>query len=227
MGLLDMLNKGGGLFDPIAQSSDRGFDLQKMMANTEPPAPPQFAPPQERGQGRGGVFGSGYNGEDIMSMLLRAAAIAQGDYGAGAQFGQNIGAKARAEAEAAQKRQNDFADWQQRADYTRQHEAPDVAPMVRDTEAYIQMPEEKRRAWAEMQAILHPPAGDKYVINDGQIVRVPGAMPQASGPSQAHIQALQQNPERAADFDTKFGQGASSRYLGGGTGNGAGGFPRR
>lgn len=100
MGLLDMLNKGGGLFDPIAQSSERGFDLQKMMANTEPPAPPQFAPPQE--QGRGGVFGSGYSGEDIMSMLLRAAAIAQGDLGAGAQFGANIGAKARAEAEAAQ-----------------------------------------------------------------------------------------------------------------------------
>jgi hypothetical protein len=101
MGLLDMLNKGGGLFDPIAQSSERGFDLQKMMANTEPMNAPQFAPPEERQQSRGGVFGSGYNGEDIMSMLLRAAAIAQGDLGAGAQFGANIGAKARAEAEAA------------------------------------------------------------------------------------------------------------------------------
>lgn len=52
-------------------------------------------------QKRGGFLGSGYDGEDIMAMLLRAASIAQGDYGAGAQFGANIGARARAEAEAA------------------------------------------------------------------------------------------------------------------------------
>lgn len=100
MGLLEMLNKGGGLFDPIAQPPARGFDLQKMMADTPPTNMPTFAPPE--GQSKGGVFGSGFSGEDILSILLRAGAIAQGDNAAGAQFGANIGAKARAEAEAAQ-----------------------------------------------------------------------------------------------------------------------------
>lgn len=125
---------------------------------------------------------SDYSGEDLITMLLRAGAIAQGDYGSASQLGSQIGSRARAAADAAAKRQADFADWQQRQDYTRQHEAPDVAPMVRDTEAYRAMDPEQRRAWTEMQSVLHPPAGDKYVISDGQLVRVPGvASPQAGG----------------------------------------------
>ena len=160
MGLLDQYKIGGpSLFDSV----DTPFGGR----------------PAE--QKRGGVFGSGYNGEDIMSMLLRAAAIAQGDLGAGAQFGANIGAKARAEAEAAAKRQAEWEDWLRREDYTREHQAPDVPPMVRDTEAYRAMDPDQRRAWTEMQSVLNPPAGDKYVISDGQLVRVPGAAPPQAG----------------------------------------------
>jgi hypothetical protein len=230
MGLLDMLNQGGGLFDP----QDRGFDLQKMMANTEPPAAPQFAPPQERGQGRGGVFGSGYNGEDIMSMLLRAAAIAQGDLGAGAQFGANIGAKARAEAEAAAaerqrqlERQEGLQDWQFKRDNP-------AAP--------------RDETFEVIKAQLGPEAASEYLRSKGDptitttlpgdrfysgsrsglaaaLGGVTGGTQPKSAPPEA-IADLKRNPGTAAQFDEIFGLGASNQYLGGGTGNGVGGFPR-
>lgn len=86
MGLFDM-NRPRGLFgaDPGTQDAINSY----------------AAMPRGK-QGKGGLFGSGYDGEDILNMLLRAAAIAQGEYGAGAEFGANIGARARASAEAAQ-----------------------------------------------------------------------------------------------------------------------------
>jgi hypothetical protein len=234
MGLLEMLNQGGGLFDP----QDRGFDLQKMMANTEPPAAPQFAPPQERGQGRGGLFGSGYGGEDIMSMLLRAAAIAQGDLGAGAQFGANIGAKARAEAEAATKRQNEWQDWRQRQDYTRENQAPamsDYAQSLIDQGLQPGTPEFQQGMAQYNQSRADPSVattlpGDRFYSGPrsglaAALGGVTGGTQPKSAPPPEAIADLKRNPGSAAQFDEIFGE--SQKYLGGGTGNGAGGFPRR
>ena len=218
MGLLDMLNKGGGLFDPIGQTRGLGgYDLQKMMADQEPGAPPQFAPPQERGQGRGGVFGSGYNGEDIMSMLLRAAAIAQGDLGAGAQFGANIGAKARAEAEAAAAERQ----WRERKqwEWDNSPKDSDIPPMVRDVEAWQRLTPEQKTAATEMYSVRNPQAqSDKFVINDGQLVRVPGPVPQ-----QADAPVVEDGYAYTPGPGGKANQ-ANWKPVGGGTGNGAGGF---
>lgn len=48
----------------------------------------------------------------------------------------------------------------------------------------------------------------------------------SSGPPDSAIQYLQRNPNLAAEFDRKYGQGASSRYLkGGSTPSGSGSFP--
>jgi hypothetical protein len=55
---------------------------------------------------RDGFLGSGLDGQDIMHTLLRAAAIAQGDYGGAAQFGQMIGMDKRKAAERDQERED-------------------------------------------------------------------------------------------------------------------------
>ena len=47
---------------------------------------------------------------------------------------------------------------------------------------------------------------------------------QSAAPSEAHIRALMENPDKAEEFDRKFGEGASSRYLGGPTGTRSGPF---
>lgn len=41
---------------------------------------------------------------------------------------------------------------------------------------------------------------------------------------EAHVKALIQNPDKAGDFDRKFGPGASARILGGGSSNATGSF---
>lgn len=175
MGLFDQY-KTGGLFSPDAQAPVDSY------APTQP-------------QKRGGFLGSGYDGEDIMSMLLRAAAIAQGDLGAGAQFGSNIGARARAAAAEAAKRQNDFADWQQRQDYIQSHQGP--PPMVRDLEAYRHLDPEQLKAYREQQALLHP-----------QFVTGKDGLPYQTN---------------AAPLDPNEWEPYSP--TGGGAGNGTGGFP--
>lgn len=100
-----------GLLDPrrnFAPSLFNGMDL------VQGDTPPQVDPMAIRGgpmptmanaapehHGKGGFLGTGYDGEDILSMLLRAASIAQGDYAGGAEFGANIGARARQRAQQA------------------------------------------------------------------------------------------------------------------------------
>lgn len=155
MGLLDF-NRPGGLFDPIAQ----GFggvapDMTKMLADVGPTNLPTF--PEPGRQSRGGVFGSGHSGEDVMSMLIRAAALAQGDYGGAAQIGQNIGARARAEAEAAQERQAALQDYESKRQIDQRYEGPPDPPaIVRNLEAFQNFTPEQRRAFEEYQALVNP-----------------------------------------------------------------------
>jgi hypothetical protein len=117
MGLLD-LNKRGGLFAPPETYTTPGIGdglpgarpMGGQIGGAEMFNDVNTPYGGDQPEKRGGFLGSGYGGDDIMSMLLRAAAIAQGDLGAGAQFGANIGKRARAEAEAAQQE----AQWRAR-----------------------------------------------------------------------------------------------------------------
>lgn len=52
----------------------------------------------------------------------------------------------------------------------------------------------------------------------------PGGQQPASGPPPAAIQLLRSNPGASAQFDEKYGPGASAQYLGGPSQNGSGGF---
>lgn len=72
------------------------------------------------GAKRGGIFGSGMDGNDFVNVLTRAAALSQGDYGGAAQIGSLI----RKPQMDRQKREDDFADWQRQYDYQITHAKP-------------------------------------------------------------------------------------------------------
>lgn len=184
---------------------------------------------------RGGFLGSGYDGEDIMSMMLRAAAIAQGDLGAGAKFGANIGAKARAEAEAAQQE----AAWRARKQWEWDN-APKESNLTEYGRALVEQglqpgtPEfieamkqyNTRRADPTVTTTL---PGNRFYSGPASALPqalggVTGNQPASSPPPEA-IAELKSNPSTAGHFDEVFGQGAAARYLGGGASNGTGGFP--
>lgn len=117
MGLFD-INRPGGLFGgiykerPGYQTPGIGDGLRDGIDAETQDAINTYAAMPKGKQGKGGFLGTGYDGEDIMSMLLRAAAIAQGDYASGAAFGENIGARARKAAEEAAKRQAELQDYE-------------------------------------------------------------------------------------------------------------------
>lgn len=65
---------------------------------------------------------------------------------------------------------------------------------------------------------------------NNEVVIAPGVSPtpntsQVSGIPQGAIDYLRSNPSLAAQFDQKYGAGASAQFLGGGASNGTGGFP--
>lgn len=179
MGLLDGYKIGGpSLFDAV----DTPFGGQ---------------PAQQK---RGGFLGSGYDGEDIMSILLRAAAIAQGDLGAGAHFGQNIGARARAEAEAAAQRQAALQDYEAKRQIDQRYEEPPDPPAIlRNLEAFQNFTPEQRRGFEEYQALVNP----RYMTGADKLPYQTNAAPPV-----------------ITDDDWNSGQ-----PLGGGASNGTGGFP--
>lgn len=162
MGLLDQYRIGGGLFgghstpgigDGIPGNRRMGgFDMGDMQGEID-----RYASMPAPEQKRSGVFGSGYSGEDIMSMLLRAAAIAQGDLGAGAQFGANIGAKARAEAEEAARRRASLEDYEAKQQIDQRYAPPAKPPaIVQNLEAFQQFTPEQMQAFERYQALVNP-----------------------------------------------------------------------
>lgn len=199
-------------------------------------------PTQPEPQKRGGLFGSGYGGEDIMSMLLRAAAIAQGDYGAASQFGGNIGRRAREAAAEAAKRQAELADYEEKKRIDQRYSTPEATTMYRQykeagySEEQIRELMQKdlaagRTKYFPLQeggslAAVEPGAPPRMVIqpNPGEQSLGAPAGGNMGGPPPGAINALRNNPALAPDFDAKYGQGAAARAMGGGVGNGTGGF---
>ena len=144
MGLFDTY-KGGGLFnaDPATQDAINSYAAM--------PAQPQ---------GKGGLFGSGYNGEDIMNMLLRAASIAQGDYGSGAAFGENIGRRAREAAAEAAKRQQERDDYVWKKETDQRFASPKEPTELQQKIEYLRtQPGYENMSVAQLLDILQPVTG--------------------------------------------------------------------
>lgn len=154
------------------------------------------------GAKKGGIFGSGVGGEDFVNILTRAAALSQGDYGGAAQIGSLI----RKPQIDRQKREDEFADWKRQYDYQTEHAKPVNNDTVADYE-YIRQNLGEEAAKTFLQNKADPPQYRQGP--DGQFYRV---SPTGGGQQVAPAAPV----GKLTPFD-----------MGGGAGNGVGGFPRR
>lgn len=107
---------------------------------------------------RGGLFGSGMNGEDFINVLTRAAALAQGDYGGAAQIGQLIGGDRRTAADEERK----LRMYRSQKEIDQEFAQPDLPPIVRDAHAWAAMTPEEKAAYTAYQDVANP------VIREGK-----------------------------------------------------------
>jgi hypothetical protein len=143
---------------------------------------------------RGGLLGTGMGGEDWMNVLIRAAALSQGDYGGAAQVGSLIGLDKRRAAERDQERE-DYR-WKKETDL--EYSQPDIPPILRDARTWQAMDPDERAAMAAIERLRNPPpyvqgADDQFyqkpdpnAPQPGAVVPAPwlqgGAAPGAGGP---------------------------------------------
>jgi hypothetical protein len=221
-------NRGGGLdlagafskFSPAQEDEETRRKLEEMLRG-------------QQQSGRRGLFGNGFADKlgDLGTALMAAQAGIDGDFGTSAALSSSIGAARKKAAEDARKRQEGREDflWQQK------NRAPSPNDTERDYNLILERYGQKAADQWMMNRIdpvvnIPLPGGATYM---GPRSAMPGALggsqmePSRSGPPAAAVEALRANPALKDDFDRKYGSGASSRYLGGGVGNGAGNFRRR
>jgi len=143
-----------------------------------------------------GFFGQGGKGWNIVGLL--GDAIAQ-HYGGQPVFGQMMSQERENERQLQMWRERVAAEREERMaaarkPYRFQNNAGDVVEIVPDTG-------QQRILYADPIA---KPDFQRIENPDGSIVLQP--VPSANRPTRDHIAALLANPERAADFDAKFGQ---------------------
>lgn len=147
---------------------------------------------------RGGLFGSGMDGNEFVDVLTRAAALAQGDYGSAAQISSLIAKPKRDQ----QKRDEDFEDWKRQYDYQVENAKPVNNDTVADYEYIRQnLGEEAARTFLQNKAdppqYRQGPDGQFYRIattapppiteddwNSAQPIGGPAAPPPATFPGQ-------------------------------------------
>lgn len=170
---------------------------------------------QDAGMGgpdkRGGLFGSGIgkdmNGEDFVTMLSRAAALAQGDYGGAAQIGQTMGRDKRDAAQRAAERE-DYR-WKKQTD--QEFQGPPNNDTVNDYNFILQNegPEAaKQYLQGRYDPVVNVPLGNGSMYigpRSGMDAALRGGAPQGV-------------PDRPI--------GKLTPITGGDAGNGVGGFPR-
>lgn len=154
------------------------------------------APDRSAPKKRGGLFGSGMDGQEWIDVLTRAAALAQGDYGGAAEIGNGM-AKRRAtlaERQAAMMQQERLYQALAAKGFTpediqiamtnpeamgtnfNKRLAPEDAPtppaFVKNLEAWNQMDDAQKNQVAQMQSVLNP----QFMTGaDGQSYQRPAA----------------------------------------------------
>ena len=209
---------------PMAQASDNfGFNMN--MANATEKKPSFF---QQGGAGQKILHGLG-------EFALNYSA-SQGDPLAMATFQNRFAQQAaqRRQQEDAQRRQADQEEWINRQTWQRDHpqapaptETERLAVAAGYTPGTPEYTSVMRRGFENKvdpyRAIPYSgPEGDGLLFKRGSEL----SGPSGTSPPSGAVQHLRQNPALAADFDKKYGPGASSQYLkGGSTPSGSGGFP--
>lgn len=183
--------------------------------------------PAQAPKRKGGIFG----GMDQNKWLMLAAVLGGGRNQLPLQFmmQQKQAEQERAQAEA--QRQQQFEDWRQRFDYERANTPADVAPMIRDLQAWQAMTPEQRKAYQELQDARSGPVvttlpGNRFYAGPrgGLAAAMRGMAAQPKTPPREAIDELRADPASAAEFDAAFGPGSAARILGGAGSNASGGF---
>jgi len=179
---------------------------------------------------RPGFFDRGGLGINILGGIADAAAVATGGRAA---YLPTVMARRQREDELADEQRREagrLATWRAQEEYKAAHPSSDPTALERNR-GYLN----------SVQAGLGDRYAENFASNGGgapQMMNVPGvgivAVPRSPtsssappGPPDAAVSFLRQNPGMAAQFDQKYGQGASSRYLGGAAQTAGSPFPIR
>ncbi len=254
-GLLGSILGGGAMRSGIAPGDNDWLEeFRKRMANPGRPvgdigeAPPAPQPQQRGGGFLGGLFGGGGNWGDRLSdigqRLGAAGAYFDGDWQAGAAINQ-----ARAEQEAQRREAMGAQGEQERiyADLIAEGYTPTQARLAllnaksigeaavnkanpkpmeptatqRDTDWYMRASPEQRAAYDAMHPIITTgPEGQNYVPRSGITSNAPQAAQTYTDPDTGETYRLRPGATNTRDPN-------AWEKIGGGVGNGTGGFPRR
>lgn len=184
---------------------------------------PNLSPPMKKpsffGEGGTGRNIAGYVGDALLRM-----GGGQSVYAPTMQRREDLAAAQQAEL---LKSARDFSGFVQKEEWKRANPEPQAAPTIA-----------RNAEWLDS---LEPGLGKTYAQNYAQsggmppqIVTVPGvgtfAVPKTgapaapAGPPASAVDYLRQNPNMAAQFDAKYGQGAAARAMGGPTPPASGSF---
>lgn len=220
--LPDDLMKPTGVGDDVARQRIGGLDPMTQSAVSQYAAMPAQQAPQGR-DWAGGL-------SDIGTSLMAAQAAINGDYGASSRLSSSIGAAERERKAAMLARVRELEDYKSKKQIDQQFAPPVRNDTVEDYRFRVQtLGQEAADDWLRR-------SGDPIVnttLPNGQFYSGPqsglptalgGGASSAAAPSERAIEALKSNPNMRGDFDSKYGAGASARYLGGAGGNASGGF---